>query len=84
MSIAVVAAVLTAVVAIPAGLTQQAETSAGASPAAGTSTAPADSFTIVADSNTSGVWRLNSRTGDVWFCFATTKPKCFPAEVAKK
>jgi hypothetical protein len=41
-------------------------------------------FTLVADSKNGGVWRLNSNTGELWFCLALAAPKCHPAENAKQ
>ncbi len=41
-------------------------------------------FTVAADSKSGGVWRLNSRTGELWFCLASSTPKCYPAENVKR
>jgi hypothetical protein len=41
--------------------------------------APTD-FTVAPDSKSGGVWRLNARTGELWFCLASATPKCYPAE----
>jgi hypothetical protein len=43
-----------------------------------------DKFTMVADSASGGVWRLNSNTGELWFCLASASPKCHSAENAKQ
>lgn len=40
-------------------------------------------FTIIADSKSGGVWRLNSSTGELWFCLASAAPKCHLAENTK-
>ena len=53
-----------------------AQTTAQSEP---TLVAPTD-FTVAADSKSGGVWRLNSRTGELWFCLASATPKCYPAE----
>jgi hypothetical protein len=69
------AALLVVAVSIPAALDAQTE------PAA---TSISDRFTMVADSKSGGVWRLNSNTGELWFCLASAAPKCHPAENAKQ
>jgi len=42
-----------------------------------------DKFTVVGDPNSGGVWRLNTNTGELWFCLAAAAPKCHLAEDAK-
>lgn len=78
IAVAVLAAAVAALAAVPAAWTEEA----------GIVNAPESArsgdFTIVPDSSVSGVWRLNSRTGEIWFCFATAQPKCYLAENAKK
>jgi hypothetical protein len=37
-------------------------------------------FTVASDPRNGGVWRLNSRTGELWFCLASAQPKCYAAE----
>jgi hypothetical protein len=41
-------------------------------------------YTIVADSKSGGVWRLNSTTGELWFCLASAAPRCHLAENSKQ
>ena len=67
-----------AAVAVPVAL--RAQTEPAAAPAA---VSPID-FTVAADEKSGGVWRLNARTGELWFCLASAQPKCYSAENVKK
>ena len=41
-------------------------------------------FTMIADSKSGGVWRLNSSTGELWFCLASAAPQCHLAQNSKQ
>lgn len=73
--LAALAVVAAAGVAIPVGLYAQSEP---------VDTGSTGRFTMVADAKSGGVWRLNSNTGELWFCLASAAPKCHLAENAKK
>jgi hypothetical protein len=44
----------------------------------------ASNFTIALDAKSGGVWRLNTNTGELWFCLASAAPQCHLAVDAKK
>jgi hypothetical protein len=60
---------------IPAALDAQTEP---------TETNVSTKFIMTADSKSGGVWRLNSNTGELWFCLASAAPKCHRAEDTKQ
>jgi hypothetical protein len=70
-----------AAVAVPVAL--RAQTEPAAAPTAPAAVSPID-FTVAADEKSGGVWRLNARTGELWFCLASAQPKCYSAENVKK
>jgi hypothetical protein len=74
-----------AIVGIPLALYAQSETAPlSASPAPNAPLNTAGGFTIASDVKSGGVWRLNSSSGELWYCVASLKPKCFLAQNGSK
>jgi hypothetical protein len=84
MRIALIALAIVVTSAVPVMLYGQSELVPPQTEVAPAATGTGCGFTIAADATSGGVWRLNSSTGELWFCLASGTPQCHLAVNAKK